>query len=151
MIEKDRYDSLFSDDDTFREHEMERMRKSDNDRAYKPIPKHIMQSDSTETSTSGLYLVYKLKNPHTNLCYIGVTKNLDNRIRQHKDYQTVDCQDFDVEILQSNISTIEQAFKLEKQYIIIHNTFENGYNKTDGGRYPTKFKNSKKKCDNLSI
>lgn len=37
------------------------------------------------------------------------------------------------EIVASDIDTIEEANSLEKYYIKYYNSFENGYNSTDGG------------------
>ena len=80
-----------------------------------------------------MYLIYKIKNPSTGLPYIGITQDLKSRIEKHKRQKTVECQDFQIEILSQNIPSREQAFELERKFIQIHDTFNNGANKNKGG------------------
>lgn len=99
-----------------------------------------------------MYLIYKITNPTTYLSYIGLTQNLESRISDHKEQNTLDCKDFHVEILSQNISSRKDAFDLEKTLIETHDTFNNGANQNKGGAGSNKHTNETiEKIRNASI
>lgn len=82
-----------------------------------------------------MYLIYKITNPHNRRAYVGITRNVDDRMRWHRRNLTVECRDFDIEILMDDIPSGEEAQEMEKVFIDVHQTFadDGGYNKTRGG------------------
>ena len=82
-----------------------------------------------------MYCIYKLTNPQNGFAYIGHTSNIKRRIYQHKRDLTVECKDFTIEVLFDNIPSRAESLEMEKVFVDIHNTYENGYNKTRGGGY----------------
>lgn len=80
-----------------------------------------------------MHLIYMITNPHTKLSYVGLTKNLKKRLYQHKRDFTVECDDFNIEVIFDNIPSLAEANEMEKVFIDVHHTFDNGYNKTRGG------------------
>jgi group I intron endonuclease len=87
------------------------------------------------------YKIYKYTNLINGKIYVGKTKNLNRRVKEHKN-QNDDCkyfnnalkrygiQSFDIEIL-CEIDSFEEASKLEGQYIVQLNCLApNGYNLT---------------------
>ena len=98
-----------------------------------------------------MYLIYKLTNPHTELSYIGYTNDLERRIKEHKKLNTVECDDFTTEVLFDGIPTRAEANEMEKVFIDIHGTFDNGYNNTRGGGRGTEMaKFSDEHCSKIS-
>lgn len=102
-----------------------------------------------------MFVIYMLTNPNTMLSYIGLTNDLKTRIRRHKSNLTVKCKDFTVDVLFDNIPSRSEASEMEKVFIDVHQTFDNGYNQTRGGSthteysYETKQKMSENnKCEN---
>lgn len=89
-------------------------------------------------------LIYKHTSP-SGKSYIGCTKlSINERFTQHCRFKKpkthfqfaiskYGAESFVSEILHDNISTKEEMFKLEKEYIEKFNTFNNGYNGTTGG------------------
>lgn len=80
-----------------------------------------------------MYLIYKLTNPHNGLSYVGLTKKLERRLYIHGLNNTVEYQDFTHEVLFDNIPSRAEANEMEKVFIDVHDTFDNGYNQTRGG------------------
>jgi len=93
------------------------------------------------------WLIYRIVFPNGK-SYIGLTKNLRNRISYHKsDYRKTNrpiCnaikhfgwESIQFETLESGIETLERANELEKEYIIKYNSLVKngqGYNSTEGG------------------
>ena len=95
-----------------------------------------------------MYLIYILTNPSTQKSYIGLTNNLKKRLAGHKRHNTVACQDFRSKVLFDNIPTRAEASEMEKVYIDLYQTFDNGYNKTRGGDRGTEI--SDEVCKKLS-
>ena len=98
-----------------------------------------------------MYLIYKLTNPHNNKSYIGLTKDLDGRIKNHKSSKTVECKDFDVDVVFDNIPSLDEANEMEKVYIDVYDTYENGYNNTLGGGYRKTSKTKKTRINDARI
>lgn len=80
-----------------------------------------------------MFCIYKLTNPHNQLEYVGYTDNLERRAYQHRRDLTVGCTDFEVGIVFDGIPTRAEAQEMEKVFIDVYGTFDNGYNKTRGG------------------
>ena len=79
------------------------------------------------------WLIYKIKNTVSGVAYVGLTSNLEVRIKRHKCNNTVGTTHFEIEILFDNIPTLREAREMEKVFIDKYDTFENGANKTRGG------------------
>lgn len=104
--------------------------------------------------------IYKITNIITNKCYIGQSINLKKRLKQHlKDYKYIKSrllyksfikygiENFSVEILEIlDIQELELLKKtldeLETSYIKEYDSFNNGYNMTEGGGGAIGFKHS---------
>ena len=82
-----------------------------------------------------MYLIYKITNPETGLSYIGQTlsSRFNVRLSEHRKRLTVESKDFECEIILENIPSRAESREMEKVYIDIFGTFENGYNDTRGG------------------
>lgn len=90
------------------------------------------------------YYIYKATNKTNNKSYIGQTVNYTERKWQHERcYEKENCKfhdaikkygtdQFDWKVLET-CNTREQALKLEKYYISLYNTYQNGYNENKGG------------------
>ena len=79
------------------------------------------------------WTIYKITNPKTQLAYIGLTSNIKTRIQTHKRNHTIKCTNFTTEILLDDIPSLAEANEMEKVFIDLHGTFENGANETRGG------------------
>lgn len=94
-------------------------------------------------------IVYKITNTVNNKCYIGITNDLSNRIKDHIRFSINDyhiksyihkaikkygVENFTVDILE-NCSSDKELNEKEVYYINFHNSFDskNGYNLTMGG------------------
>ena len=87
--------------------------------------------------------VYKVTNNVTGMQYIGITKNIQQRMYKHSKYgyylhksiKKYGIENFSYEIL-ANCSTYEIAGKYEVRLIKKYNTLApNGYNLVEGGEY----------------
>lgn len=90
--------------------------------------------------------VYKITNIKNNKIYIGVSRNLGKRRKEHKyrlsanrhvnkllqsDFNKYGENSFSFEILE--IAPVEKLYVLEKYYIEKYDSYKNGYNMTIGG------------------
>ena len=80
-----------------------------------------------------MFLIYLLTNPHTGLSYVGYTKHYAKRMYEHRYHLTVKCTDFHRRVLFDGIPTRDEALEMEKVFIDVYGTFDNGYNRTRGG------------------
>lgn len=97
------------------------------------------------------FLVYRLVNLINSKCYVGLTKNLTNRIREHKKCSSgkykIYCyihksikkygfENFQLEILE--LCNKENVIDREQYYITLFNSNNSifGYNLTSGGEHP---------------
>lgn len=90
------------------------------------------------------YCIYKATNKITQKSYIGQTNNFHSRKWQHERcYEKEKCKfhdaiekygtdSFEWEILEI-CDTREKALELERKYIALYNTYQNGYNENKGG------------------
>lgn len=102
-----------------------------------------------------MYYIYQYVNKINNHQYIGYTNNLKRRFNDHlsssnnpnnKDYNLAihkairkhGINNFDFNVLEDNINTIEEAKEREQHWIKYYNTYENRehYNETPGGDCP---------------
>ena len=91
-----------------------------------------------------MFLIYLLTNPRTGLSYVGYTKDLKRRLAKHKYLFTVDCKDFTNKIVFDGIPTRAEAQEMEKVFIDVYGTYDNGYNKTRGGSTGTELSDETK-------
>ncbi len=96
---------------------------------------------------SALWTVYKHTSNITSKSYIGLTKYTVNkrwkehvkeakgkcRYHFHKAIRKYGTEEWQHEILDTNITTLDQANMLEAHYVAKYDTFNNGYNLTLGG------------------
>ena len=90
--------------------------------------------------------VYKITNKINNKCYIGTSKNIEKRFQEHKThYNSIqNCKktlykafkkyginNFSFEVIEE--TTLEDMFNREIYWIKFYNSFELGYNQTEGG------------------
>lgn len=92
--------------------------------------------------------IYKIENNINNHIYIGLSKDIENRVKTHfnvcynsnsKEYNKVlyrairkyGKENFDILILEE--CTLDNLYDREKYYIEKYNSFKNGYNETRGG------------------
>lgn len=80
-----------------------------------------------------MFCIYKLRNPYNRGEYVGHTNDYERRMYQHRYDLTVDCTDFEHEILFDNIPSRAEALEMESVFIALYDTFHNGYNETTGG------------------
>lgn len=94
------------------------------------------------------WCIYKHTNKINGKCYIGQTcRNLSKRfgkngynyapysqVKFYNAIQKYGWDNFDHEILESDIPTLEEAYEKEKYYIKLYDSFKNGYNATSGGK-----------------
>ena len=68
------------------------------------------------------------------IVYVGycLKRRYDRRMKEHKNRLTVETADFESVILFDDIPTLSEALEMEKVFIDVHSTFDNGYNKTRG-------------------
>lgn len=100
------------------------------------------------------YKIYKITNLTNNKIYVGFTcKSLEHRFYQHCKYKRKSAitaainkhgvENFTITCLLDNIETVEEAAKLEVEYIkILDSLHPNGYNLTEGGNYPPNYDKS---------
>lgn len=98
-----------------------------------------------------MFCIYKLRNPQNRGEYVGHTNDYDRRMREHRCDLTVECTDFEHEIVFDGIPTRAEANEMEKVFIDIHRTFDNGYNKTRGGRGTEVSEETKGKCRQAAL
>lgn len=90
-----------------------------------------------------MFLVYRYYNTATGRSYIGITKNLEKRKKQHKygiyknsllfkALKKYGSESFIIEVL-SEAKTRKEIYNLEKEFIEKYNSYKNGYNMTEGG------------------
>lgn len=102
------------------------------------------------------YTIYKLTNCVSGKSYVGLTKNLDKRMRDHQKQQS-SCvavrnaiqkhgwQSFSVVVLAEGLS-LKTANECEMQSILAHNTlYPHGYNLRTGGQHSKMSDSSKQK------
>lgn len=85
-----------------------------------------------------MFTVYKIYNNIENKVYIGCTNDYNQRVRDHLTndrfssikhlFDNLPKESFEFSILHANIESKEDAYSIEKQEIINHNSVENGYN-----------------------
>lgn len=96
--------------------------------------------------------IYKIENLVNHICYIGQSRNIEKRFRQHKNaiydndinhyplYKAIKkygLENFSFEILEE--CSIEELNIKEKYWIEKFNSFNNGYNQTIGGDFSLNF------------
>ena len=93
-----------------------------------------------------MYLIYGLQ-VREKIEYVGycLARRFDARMSEHRYYNTVETSDFMPVILFENIPSLPEAGEMEKVYIDVHSTFDNGYNKTRGGGRNTEVSDKSKK------
>ena len=101
--------------------------------------------------------VYAIKNLVNGKVYVGITKDsfhvryrgkwwiFSQNDHLKASVKKYGLENFQVEILEHNISTYEELLKKEVQYIQQFNSIQAGYNKTTGGRQPTYSQESRDK------
>ena len=87
-------------------------------------------------------VIYLFESQINGKCYIGQTINWDQRLKDHKKasgdnlfHRAIRCHDFDSFVhsfLHKNVPE-KKLDMLEKYYIFAYNSYENGYNMTEGG------------------
>lgn len=80
-----------------------------------------------------MWLIYKITNALTGVAYVGLISDLQRQIHSHQRKETVGSIHFDIEILFDNIPSRAEAYEMEKVFIDMYATFENGANQTRGG------------------
>lgn len=92
-----------------------------------------------------MYKIYKITNTIDGKSYIGqTTKSLEERLRKHSHpgvgkyhlnsaIRKYGINNFTIELIEDNISSLNEAFDKEIYYIKLYNTFNVGYNMTTGG------------------
>lgn len=93
------------------------------------------------------YYVYKAENRVTKKCYIGVTSDLESRIKNHHSnfignsgeklhsmYLDFDFENITFEVIAS-AETLSELAKKERYYIEKYDSFNNGYNSDRGGGF----------------
>lgn len=95
--------------------------------------------------TSG---IYKITNLINNKCYIGKSKNIEDRFKYHKDnykcmreynktlykaFRKYGINNFSFEIIEVLENYTKNCNQREKYWIAFYNSKENGYNETEGG------------------
>lgn len=108
------------------------------------------------------WLVYCHTNKINGKKYIGITSKKAERrwcngkgyaiqqVKFNKAIQKYGWDNFTHEILEENIPTLEEANKLEKHYIELYDTYNNGYNSTIGGDGTNGYKHTREYCEQLS-
>ena len=94
-----------------------------------------------------IYKVYKIINTQNDKVYIGVTrrtieKRFNNHIKTKPKYKLhhaihkygIDC--FSVELLIDGLTRSEAMLK-EQEFILLYDSYKNGYNSTEGGECPS--------------
>lgn len=106
-----------------------------------------------------LQYIYKIQNKINGSCYIGKTKNLDKRLKQHKNnvgkkrhkfYDAIlhyGWENFSIEIIDSSEKQINE---LEIFYINKFNSINEGYNYTNGGTGGDTFSFRDEKSKNMT-
>lgn len=92
--------------------------------------------------------IYKITNSINNKCYIGQTKDINRRFKEHKSmidrsdgtarvlYQAMKkygIENFTFEVIEENIENYDER---EQYWIAYYNSYKNGYNMTQGGAAP---------------
>lgn len=83
--------------------------------------------------------IYQILNTKNNKSYIGQSRNIERRIKNHKrdilnDSHTIEKIDYNnLKFLVLEECEIKDLNHLEKKWVKIFNSFESGYNKTEGG------------------
>ena len=101
---------------------------------------------------SGIYLIKNIKN---NKCYVGQSKNVYNRIKEHKDTMKTknenrkfneelnkyNLEDFEFKVLE--LCEIKELNEKEKYYSNLYDSVENGYNANECGKSKVPIENEK--------